>query len=117
MTRPRSIAAPLAFALALAVTLPACGKKSTDPGPLAGPATFTGTAAGSSGGTGVSGSLTVTFEAVTAAQPGAFAARAGVAASGTLTLAGGGTVALTGTYDDATQAVTLASAAPARGRR
>jgi hypothetical protein len=105
----RRLAFPFDVALAaglLAAGLAGCGGKSATPEPE-GPAQFAGTFAGSASGAGVSGSLSVTIAVSSAPAPGTMALRAQVAATGTLTLSGGGTVDLTGTYDDATGAVTL----------
>lgn len=107
----------LAFAIAITITfvlgagffvagLPGCGGKPAAPEPQ-GPAQFAGTFAGSSSGTGVSGSLAVTLAVSSAPAPGTLSLRAQMAATGTLTIPGGGTVDLAGTYDDATGAVTL----------
>jgi len=73
----------------LGMILGACGKKSTEP-KLAN--AYAGTFAGSSGGTGVSGSMTVDLGSATP--------------TGTL-LISGTSIALTGTYDSSSQAVTL----------
>jgi hypothetical protein len=105
--RRPAIAPGRLIALALLMTvLPACGGKPAEPEPE-GPATFAGTFAGSASGAGVSGSLAVTLAVASAPAPGTMALRAQMSATGTLTLSGGGTVDLAGTYDDATGAVTL----------
>lgn len=112
MSDPRrrlAIAIAIAFVFAggmLVAGLPGCGGKSAEPEPQ-GPAQFAGTFAGSSSGTGVSGSLAVTLAVSSAPATGTMGLRAQMAATGTLTLAAGGTVDLAGTYDDGTGAVTL----------
>ena len=78
----------LVLVAVLGLAVGACGKKSTEPKTTS---TYAGTFAGSSGGTGVSGSMTVDLAGTPA---------------GTL-LVSGTSIALTGTYDSASEAVTL----------
>jgi hypothetical protein len=86
-----------------------CGSGPTEPTPAAtatpAPATtFTGTIAGSSG---QSGTLVITIAAAVASSAEDRAHSAATAAATMTLINGGGTFALTGTFDDATRALTL----------
>lgn len=78
------------------LALAGCGsdKKVTNPPGGGGTTTFKGTISGN----GVSGALTLTVNTATPSPQ--FRARANVTMTGTLAITGGGTVALSGTYDD-----------------
>jgi hypothetical protein len=99
-----------AFGLAILIT-PGCGSSPTGPGPTPTPAatpaattTFTGTIAGSSG---ESGTLVIR---IAAAVSSSAQGRAQAAANATATLTlinGGGTFALSGTFDEVTRTLTL----------
>lgn len=104
---PRSTRIAAAFVVAilsLASVLGCSGKKATNPDP-GGPASYRGSVTGS----GTSGRLDITIStSPMAPQQAGFRATDGVTATGTLVLTGGGgTVALSGTWDDETDILGL----------
>jgi len=115
MNRRAAIASVMAVALAMV----GCGGSSPtntqpSPGPTGGtPTTFTGTVVGTTSASSGSFSVTITSSAASSAVASATPERLSnrplstSTASGTLTLAGGASVALSGTYDSTTNAVNL----------
>lgn len=108
-TRSNISAACVVAAISLVSLLGCSSDKVTNPPPGGGSGTtsYSGTIAGG----GVSGSLDITISTSTPApQQAGYRAVATVTATGTLilTTGGSGTVALTGTYDDASDILTLA---------
>ncbi len=109
-SRPGSrVLAPLAVLVLLAsVALVGCSDNKAAPNAPNPTPPATTTYEGTISGSGTSGSLTLTIATGTPSpQPKPARARANVSATGTLVVAGGGTVSLSGSYDDVNKILTV----------
>jgi hypothetical protein len=93
----RILASLIASTLAMMVVVGCSSKKVTNPPPVAGSTTYTGSVSGAT----TSGKLSITVDTSSPApQNAGFRARGTVTATGTFTPSGGAAIALTGAYDD-----------------